>query len=74
MKDDKENIEIEASVRASNSGQTANKDLGITREYNKENRDRLWDSTKGKAAYKDKIFGFRKLLTASSTTLARAAP
>ena len=57
MKDDKESIEIEAFVRAGNSGQTANKNLGITREYNKENRDKRWDSTKGKSAYKDRMFG-----------------
>ena len=57
MKDDKESIEIEAFVRVGNSGQTANKNLGITREYNKENRDKRWDSTKGKSAYKDRMFG-----------------
>lgn len=33
--------------------------LGITKEYNKENRDKLWDSTKGKKDYKDKAFGNR---------------
>lgn len=36
---------------------SANNGLGITQEYNKENRDRLWDSTKGKADYKEKVFG-----------------
>lgn len=33
--------------------------LGITKEYNKENRDKLWDSTKGKKDFKDKTFGSR---------------
>lgn len=32
-------------------------DLGITQAYNKENRDKLWDSAKGKEEYKDKVFG-----------------
>lgn len=31
--------------------------LGITKEYNKANRDALWDSAKGKAEYRDKMFG-----------------
>lgn len=40
--------------------QQASNNLGITQEYNKENRDKLWDSQKGKAAYKDKVFGDKK--------------
>ena len=37
-----------------------NKKLGITQEYNKENRDKLWDSQKGKADFKDKKFEDRQ--------------
>ena len=42
MKDDKESIEIEAFVRVGNSGQTANKNLGITRECNMECSNQLY--------------------------------
>lgn len=38
-------------------GQETESDLGITQEYNKTNRDKLWDSAKGKADYKEKVFG-----------------
>ena len=31
--------------------------FGITQEYNKKNRDRLWDSNKEKARYRDQRFG-----------------
>lgn len=41
---------------------TADSKMGITQEYNKENRDKLWDSTKGKAEYKDKVFGDRQTI------------
>ncbi|EJE7236436.1 hypothetical protein FC820_06625 [Clostridium sporogenes] len=34
----------------------ANADLGITQEYNKQNRDKLWDSKEKKVAYKEKVF------------------
>lgn len=37
--------------------QKANDTLGITKEYSKENRAKLWDSQQGKAAYKEKGFG-----------------
>ena len=37
-------------------------DLGITKEYNKENRDKLWDSQKGKKEYKDKVFDGNKVI------------
>ena len=37
--------------------QTTDSNLGITQEYNKTNRDKLWDSAKGKAEYKEKVFG-----------------
>lgn len=36
------------------------KQLGITREYSKPNRDRLWDSTAKKRAYKEKILNGKK--------------
>lgn len=51
------NVLIDVSITQSRMKQTANSDLGITQEYNKENRDKLWDSTKGKAEYKEKVFG-----------------
>lgn len=35
---------------------TKTKSLGITQEYNKENRDRLWDSTKSKSDFKNNVF------------------
>lgn len=37
--------------------QSSNRKMGITPEYSKENRDKLWDSPQNKAAYKDKVFG-----------------
>ncbi|MEG1958096.1 MAG: hypothetical protein RR071_10245 [Lachnospiraceae bacterium] len=54
---DKNNSALDIMVSVNNMSQTANSDLGITQEYNKENRDKLWDSTKGKKAYKEKTFG-----------------
>lgn len=48
---------LETMVNISMAEQRANENLGITQEYNKENRDKLWDSTKGKREYKDKVFG-----------------
>lgn len=47
-----EAVQMQRTVEAS-----ANNGLGITQEYNKENRDRLWDSTKRKAEYKEGVFG-----------------
>lgn len=57
MFDEKDNTVLESIVLATNASQTANTELGITQEYNKENRDRLWDSPKGKAEFKEKQFG-----------------
>ena len=54
--DDKKKIILDAIVLGSTVNQKANADLGITKEYNKENRDKLWDSTKRKQEYKDKVF------------------
>ena len=51
---------IDTIVQYSNMKQIANSELGITQEYNKENRDKLWDSTKGKADFKEKQFGDKK--------------
>ena len=48
---------LDTIVQNSNLGQTANSELGITQEYNKQNRDKLWDSTKGKSDFKEKQFG-----------------
>ena len=47
-----EAVQLHRTVEAS-----ANNGLGITQDYNKENRDRLWDSTERKADYKEKVFG-----------------
>ena len=57
MIDKRETSALDAMVTLSNATQIANSNLGITQEYNKENRDKLWDSTKGKAEYKDNQFG-----------------
>lgn len=39
-----------------------NGDLGITQDYNQENRQKLWDSTKGKRDYKEQTFGERNTI------------
>lgn len=57
MNRDSDNMAIEAIKNLSMMEQQANSSLGITQEYNKENRDKLWDSQKGKVDYKDKVFG-----------------
>lgn len=57
MAEDKKNSALDVMVSVNNMSQTANADLGITQEYNKENRDKLWDSAKGKKAYKENTFG-----------------
>lgn len=57
MSKDSANMATEAMKNLSMMEQQANNNLGITQEYNKENRDKLWDSQKGKADYKDKVFG-----------------
>ncbi len=50
-------ILVRASTAKSMVSAKANDNLGITQEYNKANRDKLWDSTKGKREYKEKVFG-----------------
>lgn len=40
----------------------ASSEMGITQEYSKDNRDKLWDSAKGKSEYKDKIFGDKQTI------------
>lgn len=57
MSKDSANMATDAIKNLSMMEQQANNNLGITQEYNKENRDKLWDSQKGKADYKDKVFG-----------------
>jgi len=57
MSKDSDNMATEAMKTLSMMEQQANNNLGITQEYNKENRDKLWDSQKGKMDYKDKVFG-----------------
>ena len=59
MYENKEKVVLESVVLSSNASQVANSELGITQEYNKANRDRLWDSQKGKANFKEKQFGDR---------------
>lgn len=57
MDNKEKNTILDNVVLTSTMEQTANESLGITQEYNKENRNKLWDSEKGKAAYKEKVFG-----------------
>lgn len=63
VSDERSNSVLDTMVTVNNTFQTANQDLGITQEYNKANRDKLWDSTKGKADYKDKMFGDKQTYT-----------
>jgi hypothetical protein len=60
MNRDSDNTAIEAMSKLGMMEQRANNNLGITQEYNKENRGKLWDSQKGKADYKEKAFGNRE--------------
>ena len=62
MSKDSANMATDAIKNLSMMEQQANNNLGITQEYNKENRDKLWDSQKGKADYKDKVLGIKKLM------------
>lgn len=39
---------------------TSNTDMGITQDYNSENRNKLWDSAKDKTAFKNKKFGAKQ--------------
>ncbi len=45
-----------------NATPKASSEMGITQEYSKDNRDKLWDSAKGKAEYKDKKFGDKQTI------------
>lgn len=56
---EKDDVRITDVLTAIN---TSASEMGITQEYTKENRDKLWDSTKGKAEYKDKVFGDRQTI------------
>ena len=60
MEEKKDTSVVDAMVRVNLINQTANNNLGITQGYNKENRDKLWDSKKGKADFKDKKFGIKQ--------------
>lgn len=51
MEEKKDTSVVDAMVRVNLTNQTANNNLGITQGYNKENRDKLWDSKKGKADF-----------------------
>ena len=44
MTDEKDDFALDAMVKLKAANQDANSKLGITQEYNKENRDKLWDS------------------------------
>lgn len=57
MSDENDKQTLGTIVSLNKIKQTANRELGITQTYNKENRDKLWDSTNGKSEYKDKVFG-----------------
>lgn len=57
MNEDSAKMAAEAAKNLSMMEQQANSSLGITQEYNKENKDKLWDSQKGKTDYKYKMFG-----------------
>lgn len=46
-----------------------NAELGVTNVYNKDNRAKYWDSTKGKVAYKEQVFGDKKTTRLSDGTL-----
>lgn len=56
MSNENENITIETALNLKKMNQMPNSDLGMTQEYNKENRDKLWDSAKRKAEYKEAVF------------------
>lgn len=56
MKEDDENQVLDTAVSLGKMKQKANPELGMTQEYNRENRAKLWDSAKGKADYKEKTF------------------
>ncbi len=56
MNDDKNKSILGIPISKSDKEQTTNINLGITKEYTKENRAKLWDSTERKQEYKDKIF------------------
>lgn len=58
-KDTNNEFETMAVMNAMN--QTANSELGITQEYNKKNREKLWDSTDGKTKYREKVFGDKQV-------------
>lgn len=60
MKKDIANEVTEVMKNLTMLEQQANSNLGITKEYNKKNRDKLWDSQKRKAEYKDEVFGNRE--------------
>ncbi len=53
---EKDEVAYEAVKNANRMKQEANQNLGITQEYNAENRQKLWDSTKAKSDYKDMVF------------------
>ncbi len=48
---------MEKVYQSSTIKQQSSSGLGVTPTYNKENRDKLWDSTKDKREYKEDVFG-----------------
>ncbi|WP_276789209.1 hypothetical protein [Veillonella magna] len=60
-KERKYDYEKIGAIVESSEKMKANDDLGITKEYSKTNRDVLWDSTKRKKEFKEKIFGEKKV-------------
>lgn len=57
MDKDNENMVINTIININSADQKANDSLGITQEYNKTNREELWDSAQKKKDFKDKQFG-----------------
>lgn len=57
--DERNESTLDTMVKATNATQTANRNLGITQEYNDKNRNNLWDSD-NKEKYKNKQFGDKK--------------
>lgn len=55
MKDISEEL-LERSIELGKIYQTPNSELGITQEYNAENRQKLWDNKKRKDSVRDKAF------------------
>lgn len=56
MAEEEEKWVLDTMVSLNRMEQEVNPKLGLTQEYNSENRAKLWDSAKGKKDYKEKVF------------------